>query len=462
LVAFPTLPAPLLCCNRLILAFIVVATVVGGEAMAQNTQPDAKPIHLGFLEQIQDAAVPAEGVLLLDRFEPVPAWFGSDTTDSQRLCDFVDKSFIANWVTHTQSGSTASLYQLVLNNSEWGRKAFNQVEDEQFKQLTEKLFRKVDGQWLKTDEYAYFKELQREYFAVKQEYDSTPPQNRTADLIRRYKRARDRYNVEGQAPVFLDAERLLASLLRYDASKGIRVDMQKRLNANLDENGRPRSSLVPTFEPLRARWQEVKFDAKLVVPSEAPFGYLPKALRADFFLDEQPAKGLPSPGSLAVAFDIAVFRVERPWFDDMSLIRSRMWRWSNDLLSDGQKASDDHQSPPLRVLPVALVLIRNVKMQAREWPSELINRFSSATHSQQHVRLGPLAIAGRFISSFGSVDLSPVPYGNNIILIPTTQLMAVHVQWVLKTPDPATNLIWGNPLPDLPLRSESKMHIVQE
>jgi hypothetical protein len=397
---------------------------------------------------------------ILDSSLVMPAWAGTDEISSIAVEPLANHATDPSWITVIRPEKLTDLYSAVLTSCEWGRKPFSSDERTAFLDVVRKLYRLVDAKWQRTAEYDNYLTVKSTYEEAQKAWDATPPAARTITQKYDLDRAREVFQTLGDVADIQRNEGSLEHFLTYDYDISDRQPLLAAYHAAVKEGLTFR--IYPAVRPLAGTplWRSVQVDLDTTAPVNAPYGSTPASHALGLWRRSgQDTNPLPTPERISITAELAVAAIKRPWLAEEE-IKKPVWRCPSAVvptpLSWGAFPDPNPSSHPLTVLSTGVYFLRNVQIKAA-WSAEVLAAIRT-TSAPNAVGLGPLAIVGEFKGLLGPVVLQSYPAGQNIILVPNAQLIAVSTELLPRLPDPEADLTWNDPLPSLPRPTRSGPH----
>jgi hypothetical protein len=424
-----------------------------GRALTQEIQP------ISVYSALRDglASDPASFATVFLRATPIDLLraYGSDAQSFQNAWSDVENGAIApNWISLLQPGGVASLYTKLLSNATWGRVPFT-VEGQEFDDLVTALYTSENGKYVPKIPAKRLFAQQAELNAALQDWNATPPAQRTEQQKARLDMARSILANDKASQALIPKVARLKVLANYDyAVRGAQI--KQRYLANIDAvSNRPRSRTAPTLNAFlsNAAWTLVSF--ALSPQATAAGGTYTPQLTPVWCCDlpsDIVTENLSHP--IQVTFQLLRLAIVQPWRDDQILSGAarQIWKFRENQpsLSRGKEfLNTNDDTVDMTLLPKEIILIRNVQLKG-SFDSKLLKALSDAVASQEkQVYFGPLAIAGDFQFGGQVVHVQPMGLDSQVLYIPGVQIFAYSSDVLPIVPDARSNLTWDSPLPAL-------------
>lgn len=399
------------------------------------------------------ATVLSEGI-------PLAIW-ELHTSDKFReiFIELLDHSIEANWITGHRAMRISSTYRDLFSESKWGRRAFTKDEDSNFQRFRELLFTQdlaSPSGYRPSPGYIQYSTFLKDYKKLRDEYDKTPPGDRTAAMFAKLNEAKQKLANQGQQALYREAESRLKSLLTKDYSLSVFPKLRKNFEQNLLPNGELRVDVTPKMSPLMNlfSWKTSVVKPTNDTIASPVFGYTPTGVNAGLGIYSPTGEVLQKldlPPGLTITFEMARIEIIRPWLDSEALSQSSgLWTWKD---SSHAKLSEttlsENNLAPLTFIPISLIATRNIRLEAN-WSNTAIIAISQAILSGNTVRLGPFILATPATNKIPHVIPSFI--NEKTMFIGVLQILGTLVSQQPNLPASvaSASIVFDSPLPDLP------------
>lgn len=375
----------------------------------------------------------------------------SATTDEQRMLGSQLNAMLKPLILY-ESGEAdlSTFYSDILTHSEWATTPLPSSQRQELKKLKALLF--VGDDKTPTIGYQAFLKYRKAYEEIRQKYDDTPENERTAELQASLQLAQDDLLLRGHQNTFEPAEARFQEL-QSSASLSWR-DADVRLLTTYSRTDSLGNSFllteaIPAIEDSRTfTWNRISLTGtQLHHPVATPaFPLVADGRQTNWWVwgltpsnlsDE--CKRTMLRDDFTVEFEAAEAQIRRDWFDP-KVVSSQAWRSKSlppGTISDGKSDGNLGTAP---LYPIGIVLVRELRIFGAA-VQVCLPAIRSAVIAHQTVRFGPFTLAGD-IKSQGTSFYMPATITGKEILSPDAQLVGFAVTMLPRTPNPNEDFEW--------------------